>query len=205
MENIEQEVTDAQTTANNHNAELEVNVSWKSPLFENNQPFLNEHTTITVHPVENAVRKIDFEITLKALVPGIEIGGSDDEKGYGGLCARLKLPDDLTFTSASGPVIPQTLQINAGAWMDFSSSFNGSETCGVSIFCHPKTPNYPAPWILRPKTSMQNVVFPGQTRIKIPTDESVVLYYRLVVHNGNAGSIDLDKMQSDYGKTSVRQ
>ena len=132
-------------------------------------------------------------------MPDVEIGGSDDEKGYGGLCARLKLPNDLTFTSSTGNIIPQTFQVKAGPWMDFSASFGGDEeTTGLAILCHPKTPNYPAPWILRSKTSMQNIVFPGRERIKIPMDEPLVLYYRLIIHDGNANKIDLRKLQSEY-------
>ena len=137
-------------------------------------------------------------------MPGVEIGGSDDEKGYGGLCARLKLPKDLTFTSINGPVTPQLIQIKAGPWMDCAASFSGKgETSGVTILCHPKTPNYPAPWILRSVTSMQNIVFPGRERIKLSMSEPVVLYYRMIVHNGNAGSIDLSMLQSEYEATAI--
>jgi hypothetical protein len=204
MENIEQEVVNVQTKADNHSGQFKLNAVWKSPLFENKKPFLNEHTTITVYPLQNGIRKIDFAITLNALVPGLEIGGSDDEKGYGGLCARLKLPKDLAFTSVNGPVIPQLGQIKSGPWMDFSASFTGkNETNGVAILCHPKTPNYPAPWILRSETSMQNIVFPGRDRIKLDISKPVVLYYQMIVHNGNANSINLNELQSEYEATEV--
>jgi hypothetical protein len=203
MENIQQDVIDVSTASENALAELKLSIQWRSPLFENSRPFIGEATTITVHGLENDIRKIDFSISLKALVPGVELGGADNEKGYGGLCARLKLPDDLTFTSASGPVIPQTLQINAGAWMDFSGSFNGTETCGVSIFCHPETPNYPAPWIIRPETSMQNIVFPGRDRIEILMNEPVVLYYRLIIHEGKSSDSNRNKLQAEYSKMDV--
>ena len=69
------------------------------------------------------IRKIDFEITLKALVNGLQIGGSADQKGYGGFCVRMKLPDSLVFTSENGPVTPRELQVKAGPWMDFSGKF----------------------------------------------------------------------------------
>lgn len=199
MENIETEVLDIELTTDNHMARLSIDAVWKSYLFENRKPFVKEHTSITVHQLTNDIRKIDFEISLKAVVPGVEIGGSDDEKGYGGLCARLKLPDDLTFTSANGAVIAQTVQIKAGAWMDFSASFGKTNgTSGLSILCHPTTPNYPAPWILRSVTSMQNIVFPGRDRVKLPTDEPIVLRYRMIVHNGAAHNIDIAALKSEY-------
>lgn len=205
MENISQEVLKVQTTTGKA-AELKTNSIWKSPLFENSKPFLSEHTTITVHPLQNDIRKIDFKIALTALVPNVTLGGSDDEKGYGGLCARLKLPEDIIFISENKPVTPQTLQIKADPWMDFSASFGRSgETNGVAILCHPDTPNYPAPWILRAKTSMQNIVFPGRNPVKIPTDKPIILYYRLIIHNGNADSIDLNQLQNEYAKMKVSQ
>lgn len=204
MENIEQEVVNIKTITYNHSVQLQADILWKSQLFEKRKPFLSERTTITVHPLQNAIRKIDFSIALKALVPDVQIGGSDDEKGYGGLCARLKLPEDFTFTAANGIVIPQNLQIKAGSWMDFSASFSrNGETSGVSILCHPETPNYPAPWILRSETSMQNIVFPGRKRILVPTDEPLVLYYRMIIHDGNANKIDLIKLQSEFEETKV--
>lgn len=204
MENISQDVRDVQTNVNNNSAEININAVWKSTLFENNRPFLAEKTTITVHALENNIRKIDFAISLQALVPGVEIGGSDDEKGYGGFCARLKLPDDLTFISENKIVTPQVTQIIAGNWMDFSASYGrNGETSGVAILCHPKTPNYPAPWILRAKTSMQNIVFPGRERINISMDRHINLYYRLIIHNGDATSLDLNQLQDEYEMESL--
>ena len=206
MENVVQEVDSIQTFAKNDFGKLELNVLWKSPLFENNNPFISEHTTITVHLLQDSIRRIDFIISLMALVPGVEIGGSDDEKGYGGLCARLKLPKDLTFTSANGKITPQLGRIKAGPWMDFSASFGRKgETCGVAILCNLKTPNYPAPWILRSETSMQNIVFPGRNRIKLSMDEPVILYYRMIVHSSNTKNINLFKLQTEYEETNVEQ
>jgi hypothetical protein len=204
MKDIEQDVVDVKTSTDKHSAKLEVNVQWKSPNFENSKAFVAEHTTITVHPIQNDVRKIDFAIALKALTKGVELGGADDEKGYGGLCTRIKLPEDIIFTSENRNITPQTLQVKAGPWMDFSGSLiNQNEINGLAILCHPETPNYPAPWILRAKTSMQNVVFPGRYRIELPTDKPLVLYYRLIIHNGSASAINLDDLQAEYENTKV--
>lgn len=204
MEDIIQEVTDVNTITNENYAQLQLDVLWKSTLFEDSHPFISEHTTITVHQLQDSVRKIDFAISLKALVPDVEIGGSNDEKGYGGFCARLKLSENLTFTSANGQVTPQTGQINAGSWMDFSAPFErNGEISGVSILCHPETPNYPAPWILRSEPSMQNIVFPGRSRIKLAVNKPVILYYRIIVHNGNIDKININKLQIEYEGTKV--
>ncbi|VAW19744.1 hypothetical protein MNBD_BACTEROID01-1818 [hydrothermal vent metagenome] len=201
MENISQEVAGLTTKIEGGSAILDVKVLWESPNFNDNSAFIEEHTTIRVHKRRPDIRLVDFKISLKALAPGVEIGGSDNPKGYGGFCTRIKLPADLKFVSEGGQVTPQKLQIKAGPWMDFSGSIGekGSIT-GLSILCHPTTPNYPAPWILRSKTSMQNIVFPGQERVEVPTGEPLVLRYRLVIHNGSADDINISQLQEEYEK-----
>jgi Methane oxygenase PmoA len=202
MENISQEVIAADTKLLNGTAKLIVNVLWKSSRFENGKPFVEETTSIIVHRQESGIRKIDFEISLKALVVGVQFGGSEDEKGYGGFSARIKLPESLKFTSTTGPVIPLDGQVMAGAWMDFSASFNRSSHAksGITILCHPSTPNFPAPWILRQTGSMQNIVFPGGKRIDLPMQKPIVLHYRLLVHNGDQRISNLTSMQAEYEK-----
>ena len=160
---------------------------------------MEENTKITVYKRQADVRLIDFQIALKALTTGVEIGGSKDPKGYGGFSTRIKLPDDLLFTSMDKQITPQVMQVEAGPWMDFSGSITQEgKISGISILCHPNTPNYPAPWILRAKGSMQNIVFPGQERVKIPNDIPTILKYRLVVHSGSATDVDISELYNQY-------
>ena len=85
--------------------------------------------------------------------------------------------------------------------MDISGpSGKDNKENGISILCHPSTPNYPAPWILRQAKSMQNIVWPGRPRVELSMDKPVVLRYRLIIHNGNAGTINLPELQSEYAK-----
>jgi hypothetical protein len=203
---ISQDVVNVQTEKSKDRAQVNLEVMWKSSTFQKGKPFMTEHTTIIVHQLESNIRKIDFEITLKPMVPGFQIGGSADEKGYGGFCARIKLPNGLIFTSENGSTTPQDLQIKAGPWMDFSADFgNNSEVSGLTILCHPSTPNYPEPWILRQKGSMQNIVFPGQNRVSIPMDKPAVLCYRIIIHNGNADSLNISELRSEYEKMDAKK
>ena len=226
MENISHEVAGIQTGSDPSGATLELDVMWRSTLLENGKAFMKEKTRITVHPLQKGVRKIDFEISLQALVPNLSMGGSDDEKGYGGFCARIKLPDDLKFISSTGAVEPKTLQVRAGSWMDFTGTFGKSaassgtsgtsagasetsagasgksaEQSGVAICTHPSTPNFPAPWILRQKSSMQNIVFPGRERVGISMDKPTILRYRLIVHEGATGDHDMARLQAEFEET----
>ena len=202
MDRISFEVADEKTEIGADQATLAVQVLWKSSAFENGSPFLEERTSIIVHRRDSNTRKIDFEIALRALVPGVEIGGSEDEKGYGGFCARIKMPESLVFTSSPGAVTPQEGQVVAGPWMDFSAKLGNTDEqeSGIAILCHPETPNYPAPWILRQTGSMQNVVYPGRSRIEISTTEPTVLRYRLVIHKGGAADADMVSLQNEYAR-----
>lgn len=199
MEGISQDVTELKTTAGKKFARLDATVMWKSSGWKDGTPFIREETAIIVYPRDENIRKIDFEITLKPLVPGVRLGGSDDEKGYGGFNVRVPLPESTVFTSDKGPVTPQNLQITAGPWMDFSALHDDSgEKSGVAILCHPSVPNYPAPWILRQRASMQNIVYPGREPVHL--DKPVVLKYRVIFHNGDAAAIDLPALQAEYCK-----
>lgn len=199
MSDVEQEILNVGSSQTKKSGQLKINAQWKSSLSENKKPFLAEETIITVYPRQSNSRIIDFSISLKALVPDVEIGGMNDEKGYGGFCARLIDQKKMTFTSVGGEIVPQLLQVEAGPWMDFSGPHGqNGEISGVTLFCHPETPNYPAPWVLRNQTSMQNCVYPGRNRITVPLDKPLRLLYRLVVHDGGVQDVDVENLMSGY-------
>ncbi len=200
-DSISQEVVKIRSKTTDKIAQFKLTVLWRSSVADDGKPFIDERTTITVHKLDRDIRKIDFEIILNALVKGLKIGGSADEKGYGGFCVRMRLPDSLIFTSENGRVTPQELQVNAGPWMDFSGKFGtGPDISGLTILCHPGMPDYPEPWILRQKGSMQNVVFPGREMVDIPLDKPLILHYRIIIHNGNSSSPDIPGLQQEYAK-----
>ena len=200
-DSIAQDVVNVRNELRKESVLLKLDVQWRSLVYGGGKPFMDEKTTITVHKLDSCIRKIDFEITLRALVRGLQVGGSADEKGYGGFCIRLRIPDSLIFTSENGPVTPQLLQVEAGPWMDFSGRFGLVPVfSGVTIIRHPDMPDYSSPWILRQKGSMQNTVYPGRERISIPVDKPVVLRYRILIHKGDAGRLNMIEQQEDYAK-----
>jgi hypothetical protein len=200
MDSISQEVKDIKTRITKKYAEVKLNVFWKSSMYKNGNSFLEENTTITVHCIQNGIRNIDFQIALKGLTPGISIGGSNDEKGYGGFCARIKNTKALSFNSERGQLKAEINQIKAGPWMDITAPFGKhGEIEGITILCHKSTPNYPASWILRDSDpSMQNIVFPGRQRIELPVDKPLVLSYRLIIHKGKISDEEISKLQTQY-------
>ncbi|HIG29164.1 MAG TPA: hypothetical protein EYQ50_15800 [Verrucomicrobiales bacterium] len=177
-------------------------IEWKSPdLVDSSKrmlPIVAERTTITVHPRQSDHRLIDFEISLRAMQDDVKIGGSEDVKGYGGFSPRIRLSPDQIFTAEMGVVEPRTKAIIAGPWVDLSTAEGG-----LAILQDPGNPNYPQPWILRRKRSMQNPVFPGRHPVTLSKIKETSLRYRIVIHRGNAVDADIDSQMQAYAKAST--
>ncbi len=168
-------------------------------------PIARENTRITVYRSTSQFRIIDFDIQLFALKNSLKIGGSDDEKGYGGFCLRLKLPGDISFASADTEVTPLETAVHAGSWMDFFGSFDGNDSSkmGVAVFSHFSNPGPSGEWILRKKGSMQNIVYPGRTPVAL-SKNGLRLRYRLVIHDSSIGRSDLENLYQEYTRKSYR-
>jgi hypothetical protein len=177
-------------------------VHWKSPQWVDakgvEKPFVEETTLIRVHRAAGGIRNVDFEIGLAALEEDVRLGGSEDEKGYGGFSPRFWLPADVRFTGRSGAVKPEVNAVQAGPWVDVSGTFAGGKTSGIAMLAHPSLPVFPPPWILRDRASMQNPVYPGREPKPLVRGKPLVLRYRLVVHRGDAAAAGIDKLQREY-------
>jgi hypothetical protein len=168
---------------------LNSRVLWKSPAFLGPEgkklPFVLEKTEIRIHARTAETQAIDFEISLLALVPNLRLGGSDDEKGYGGFSVRMKLPEGIGFFSDTGPIFPRENAVEAASWMNITGALGADgKNAGLLIFGPAKAGGKTASWILREKGSMQNAVFPGRTPVAISMHNPTVLRYRLVVYKG---------------------
>ncbi|GAA4297276.1 DUF6807 family protein [Aestuariibaculum suncheonense] len=212
IENFSWEVSSVKEIENHNKSKtIQTEVFWKSNLWldsaGNEKPFVKETTNITVYPKTENYRAIDIEIRLLALEPNLRIGGSEDEKGYGGFSPRIKLPEDITFRSCKGKVTPKNLPIKSGNWMDISGTLGkNSSQAGLTILCHPSNPGQQNRWILRQKRSMQNAVypFPGAETVPLSNIKPTILRYRLLVHNGNTESLNIPKLYKAYKKHTKR-
>jgi hypothetical protein len=182
-----------QVTKSAANTIVTSQLTWK--ITDSGKPALNiinEVSRINIFKAKEHYRIIDFSILLKPLVNDLKLGGSDDAKGYGGFCVRLKLPDDIQFLSADSTVEPAETAVMSGPWVDFK--LNGS---GITVFGYKNSPGGNHPWILRKKKSMQNVPYPGRTAVSVPP-EGLKLEYRIVVHDEDIGPGDLERLYSEY-------
>ena len=201
-ENISWDVINTDVRRNKNQIALFNEVLWKSTLAGESDPetIIREKSRITVHGANHQYRMIDFEIHLTAEVDNVEIGGSDDPKGYGGFSLRFKLPDDVVFMSQGETITAQELAVNAGPWLDISGSFeDGNPVGGITVLCHPENPGHPEPWILRRAKSMQNPAFPGRTPVAL-TKDGLRFRYRLIVHDVALKAEAIEKLYRDYSR-----
>lgn len=186
---------------------IQATIEWKSPLRidgkGNEKAIAQEITTIKVFPKTEHYRQINFTISLRALEPNMRIGGSEDAKGYGGFSPRIKLVKGIQFTGADGIVEPNNLPVKADGWLDISGAIGQNNSlAGLTILCHPNNPGFPNPWILRSERSMQNAVYPYPGAIPVPLSQTTptTLQYALLVHDGDATTLDIQKIYDDYSK-----
>jgi hypothetical protein len=198
---------DARIGSDARSASLALRVVWESPLFTDAQgqrrPFVEERSVTRVYRAEGAIRKIDFHQRLTTLVDGVEIGGSEDAKGYGGFSYRVVMPPDIRFTGAQGVVTPIENAVGSSPWMDVSGSYGATGKSGLTVLTHPSTTGFPQPWILRARGSMQNAVYPGRQAVAILRDRPVILRYRIVLHRGELAPSDIERLQAEYAKESI--
>lgn len=165
---------------------LETISLWQSSAWKNGrEAFLRETTNFTFYPQSGNYWRIRIDIELKSLADNLQLGGSDDEKGYGGFSVRMRLPDDIRFIGEHGEVGPQTTAVEGGNYMNMTGSIGeNGDTGGIMIYAHPEMRSSPQTWILRKKASMQNAVFPGRNPIDLQKDVPLKLSYTLIVYSG---------------------
>lgn len=163
---------------------------WHSTL-KPDDPFLMEKTEVIIHQRTNRYRQIDFTLHFSALEHGLMIGGSDDEKGYGGFTLRMKTNAQTQFSSElEKPIIPQNLSVAVGQYVHIS---NPELKSGVTIVSSSENPGE-VRWILRQTGSAQNVAWPGRSPVPFKVGEPVQLKYSLLIHKGKTKHLPLDRI-----------
>ncbi|MDX9881829.1 MAG: PmoA family protein [Prolixibacteraceae bacterium] len=186
LENFIQKVKNVQfEQLRNGDATFNTEVYWMSPLYKNGkEAYLKEQSKTYFFLKEKNLRRIDFEITLSALTDKVQLGGSNDEKGYGGFSVRLRLPEDVMFRCEENIVSPEVIAVSVGACVDISGSMGKNNSyAGAAIICDENNPGFPQSWILRKEKSMQNVVYPGKKPVDLLVGEPLVLKYSILVHD----------------------
>ena len=196
------DIKDIEISRSGENINLMVSTHWQSPGWTNpegnQKPFLLENTKISIYSRKDNYRIIQFEIALLALEKNMKIGGSDDEKGYGGFSLRIQLPENIQFSSLKGKVKAENTAIEAGKWINIFGSFtNKKNGSGIAIFSHPDSHEDKATWILRENESMQNCVYPGRNSVAVSTTDPTILKYSLLIYEGKMTGTEIQKIYKE--------
>ncbi|KAA2218344.1 DUF6807 family protein [Maribacter flavus] len=202
-------INTSETAVRNGAITLKNEVLWESEVYLDQDgakiPFVSETNWITVYPRKGNYRVVDIKIQLYPLFDSISIGGSEDEKGYGGFSARVRLSEDVMFKDSEGKITPENTPVPGKNWINILSRVGKDKTpYGLTIIPSKDNLPHPNPWILRSQNSMQNAVypFPGANPVPLSRESPLVLKYRLVVHDGFIQTTTLFDLQKEYYKLS---
>lgn len=160
---------------------LTVDVDW----MVNSGPELayvaRETTKVTVRPLKAGVRRVEFDTTITSRADALGLGGSEDDRGFGGFSIRLVDPEHLTFASGGKVVTPNGAAINAGPNMGFAwSGGDASPAWAVGLACKANGQAVTR-WMLYNDRSMQNCVFPGRAPLVLKKGEALHLQETIVI------------------------
>ena len=154
---------------------IETGTLWRTDALETPTDFLREETTVTVWPVEGGSRRLHLRVALTALMPGVSIAVSDNEKGYGGLSFRFGRADRMDIVSDGETLTATPSPVMTGDSVDFVYPAPPAEwPASITVACEVDGKPWQS-WILRQEPSMQNCAWPGRAPAVIPTDRPVVL------------------------------
>ncbi len=192
-ENIVWEVRDHKLSVDNQKAVIQAKVDWQ--IGEKRQKVLREDVHIAYFRLDDHYQ-LDFTIDLLATVEGLELGGSRDEKGYGGFSPRLLLSDEVKFFYQGLQVIPQNTMVQAGDWLQMTGI--GKNNAEVIVMYHPQSTAQLRGWILRDKGSMQNPVWPGNQPLKLPTDQPYTIKVRMLIARESLSDNRIEQLFMDF-------
>lgn len=160
---------------------LTVDVDW----MVNSGPELvyvaTETTKVTVRPLKAGARRVEFDTTITSRIDALGLGGSEDDRGFGGFSIRLVDPEHLAFSSGGQTITPNGGAIAAGpsmgfAWRDGADS--PAWTVGLACKANGQAITR---WMLYNDRSMQNCVFPGRAPLVLKKGEALRLQETVVI------------------------
>jgi Family of unknown function (DUF6807) len=122
---------------------------------------------------------------------------------------RLKkaIADTATLTNAAGKTGEDQCWGKPAEWCDISGTVAG-KPYGVAVLDHPSNPRHPSTWHVRKYGLLAANIFglhdfdkkaaKGAGDFPIEPGKTVTFRYRVVIHNGDAKSANLDQKFKDY-------
>jgi hypothetical protein len=150
---------------------------------------LVEGTNVTVRQ-DNDVYVMDLDYCLTPVDKMVL-----NHTAFGGFCVRARNDGQSDYSTSDGAVdlpdphysVPE-LNWPAADWYDYTIQLDGGETIGCAVIDHPDNP--PATWHNPRYVWMLNPCIVDRGPVEVPAGETLVLRYRLAVHDG-ASPVDL--------------
>ena len=154
---------------------IEARLRWRVTLDGKSVPIVEESSEIRAWPVSAGVRRVDVTVRLRALRPGVELAGTDDGKGYGGLSMRFANTQSVRIESGGRELQAVVDGMDTGPdvgffWPTLEPPWPVRIDVSCSVDGRPWTR-----WVLRQEPSMQNCAYPGRVPVTLPTGEDRVL------------------------------
>jgi len=171
---------------------------WRQP---GKEPIILDRRRIVITAPTEAVRFIDFEITLEALTE-ILILKSNHALFSARVVPELSVKSGGTLVNAEGKTGEKQTWGVPSPWCDYSGMRDGI-TEGIAILQHPKNRWFPAKWFTRDygffSPTPMNWLEKG--RLEMAEGEMLTLRYRVVIHTNNAKEAGIKGLFAQYKKT----
>jgi hypothetical protein len=163
---------------------------------------------------DDKVRHIDFLVKVTAAQDQVVFG--DTKEGSFG----LRVAGTMRVDAKQGGTIVNSEGQRDGAawgkrasWVDYSGPVDG-QTVGIAILNHPLSLRYPTYWHVRTyglfaanPFGLHDFLKSGnaQGALKLDKGESFEMFYRVILHNGDAETAQIAKRFKQYASESVGQ
>lgn len=160
---------------------LTVEVDWIVNSGDELTYVAREVTKVTVRPLKSGVRRLEFDTAITSRVDALGLGGSEDDRGFGGFSIRLVDPEHLTFASGGKTLIPNGSVLDAGQSMGFAWSGGPNLPAWTVALACKANGQAVTRWMLYNDRSMQNCVFPGRAPVILKKDQTLRLQETVVI------------------------
>jgi hypothetical protein len=162
-------------------AQVDAQATWRVPVYGVETAIIEESSSIRAWPLRDGRRRIAVEVRLRALRNGVQLAGTDDEKGYGGASMRFAHAEQLEFLGDGKPLLPLVAAVHAGEevtlrWPASIADWPGSIRARCRVNGRPWQS-----WILRREPSMQNCAFPGRNPVPVPLHQALRIELELIL------------------------
>ncbi len=172
---------------------------WRQP---GKEPIILDRRRVVITAPNEALRFIDFEISLEALTD-IRILKSNHALFSARLMPELSVKSGGTLVNAEGKTGEKQTWGVPSPWCDYSGT-RDSITEGIAILQHPHNRWFPAKWFTRDYGffSPTPMNWLKDNRLELAKGKTLTLRYRVVVHTGNAKMADIEGIFKQYKKTA---